>query len=306
MTVRAGARKSRPTVVSIGGSDSGGGAGIQADLLTLAAHGVWAATVVVAGTAQNTRGVVAVEPFPPRFVARQMDAVFPDFAPAAVKIGMLSGAAHVRAVVAGLRRHGAKNVVLDPVLASTGGFPLLTAEGLRALRRDLLPLCDLVTPNRAEAARLAGIAPARTEADLALAARKIRKLGAGAVLVTGGDAAGGRIRDLLWHGESFRVFERDRIVTDATHGTGCTLASAIAANLALGFGLEEGITRAIRYVRASLRRGVYPGAGAGSPGRFPTSSRTDSRPPRRPSPRSRSARRRGPRRARGPGSSPSP
>jgi hydroxymethylpyrimidine/phosphomethylpyrimidine kinase len=305
MTVRA-ARRFRPTVVAIGGSDSGGGAGIQADLLTLAAHGVWGATVVVAGTAQNTRGVVAVEPFTPGFVARQMDAVFPDFAPAAVKIGMLSGAAHVRAVAAGLRRHGAKNVVLDPVLASTGGFPLLTAEGLRVLRRDLLPLCTLVTPNRAEAVRLAGIAPARTEADLALAARKIRDLGARAVLVTGGDAVGDRIRDLLWHGESFRVWERDRIVTSATHGTGCTLASAIAANIALGFELEDAVSRAIRYVRASLERGVYPGAGAGSPGRLPTSSRSGSRPTPRPSRSSRSALRRGRRRARGPGSSPSP
>jgi hydroxymethylpyrimidine/phosphomethylpyrimidine kinase len=306
MTVRAGVRKSRPTVVAIGGSDSGGGAGIQADLLTFAAHGVWGATVVVAGTAQNTRGVVEVEPFTPRFVARQIDAVFSDMAPAAVKIGMLYGAAHVRAVAAGLRRHRARNVVLDPVLASTGGFSLLTEEGLRALRRELLPLTDLVTPNRGEAARLAGMASAEAEDDLALAARRIADLGARAVLVTGGDAAGGRIRDFLWSGGSLRVFEGRRIATRATHGTGCTLSSAVAANLALGFDLEESVARAIRYVRASLERGVYPGAGAGSPGRLPTSSRTGSRPPRRPSPSSRSARRRGRRRARGPGSSPSP
>jgi hydroxymethylpyrimidine/phosphomethylpyrimidine kinase len=301
-------KKFRPTAVSIAGSDSGGGAGIQADLLTFAAHRVWGATVVVAGTAQNTRGVVSVEPFSPRFVGRQIDAVFPDFAPAAVKIGMLYGAPHVRAVASGLRRHRAKNVVLDPVLASTGGFSLLTEEGVRALRRDLLLLCDLVTPNREEAARLAGMSPARTEDDLVLAARKIADLGARAVLVTGGDAAGGRIRDLLWHGDSLRVFERRRIATRATHGTGCTLSSAIAANLALGFGLEEAVSRAIRYVRAALARGIYPGGGAGAPGhRTPsTSSRTGTRPRPSPSRSSRSAPRRGRRHAPGRGSSPSP
>ena len=301
-------KKFRPTAVSIAGSDSGGGAGIQADLLTFAAHGVWGATVVVAGTAQNTRGVVSVEPFSPRFVGWQIDAVFPDFAPAAVKIGMLYGAPHVRAVASGLRRHRAKNVVLDPVLASTGGFSLLTEDGVRALRRDLLPLCDLVTPNREEAARLAGMSSPRTEDDLALAARKIADLGARAVLVTGGDAAGGRIRDLLWHRGSLRVFERRRIATRATHGTGCTLSSAIAANLALGFGLEEAVSRAIRYVRAALTRGIYPGGGAGTPGRLTpsTSSRTGTRPRPSPSRSSRSAPRRGRRRAPGRGSSPSP
>ncbi len=299
------AKKLLPTAVSIAGSDSGGGAGIQADLLTLSAHGVWAATVVVAGTAQNSRGVVSVEPFTPRFVARQIDAVFSDFAPAAVKIGMLYDAPHVRAVAAGLRRHRAENVVLDPVLASTGGFSLLTPDGLRALRREILPLCAIVTPNRREAARLAGMRSARTEDDLALAARKIEALGAPAVLVTGGDGAG-RVRDLLWRGETLRVFENPRIATRATHGTGCTLSSAIAANLALGFGLEDSVSRAIRYVRAALRRGIHSGGGAGTPGRLPTSSRTGTRPRPRPSPSSRSAPRRGRRRAPGRGSSPSP
>lgn len=299
------AKKLLPTAVSIAGSDSGGGAGIQADLLTLSAHGVWAATVVVAGTAQNSRGVVSVEPFTPRFVARQIDAVFSDFAPAAVKIGMLYDAPHVRAVAAGLRRHRAENVVLDPVLASTGGFSLLTPDGLRALRREILPLCAIVTPNRREAARLAGMRSARTEDDLALAARKIEALGAPAVLVTGGDGSG-RVRDLLWRGETLRVFENPRIATRATHGTGCTLSSAIAANLALGFGLEDSVSRAIRYVRAALRRGIHSGGGAGTPGRLPTSSRTGTRPRPRPSPSSRSAPRRGRRRAPGRGSSPSP
>jgi hydroxymethylpyrimidine/phosphomethylpyrimidine kinase len=300
------AKKFRATAVSIAGSDSGGGAGIQADLLTFSAHGVWGATVVVAGTAQNSRGVASVEPFSPRFVARQIDAVFSDFAPAAVKIGMLYDAPHVRAVAAGLRRHRAQNVVLDPVLASTGGFPLLTSEGLRALRRDLLPLCAIVTPNRREAARLAGMRSARTEDELALAARKIEALGVPAVLITGGDSGGRRVRDLLFAGETLRVFENARIATRATHGTGCTLSSAIASNLALGFGLEDSVSRAIHYVRAALRRGIYSGHGAGTPGRLPTSSRTGTRPRPRPSPSSRSAPRRARRRAPGRGSSPSP
>jgi hydroxymethylpyrimidine/phosphomethylpyrimidine kinase len=300
------AKKFRPTAVTIAGCDSGGGAGIQADLLTFSAHGVWGVTVVVAGTAQNSHGVLSVEPFTPRFVARQIDAVFSDFAPAAVKIGMLYDAAHVRAVAAGLRRHRAGNVVLDPVLASTGGFSLLTPEGLRALRRELLPLCAIVTPNRRETARLAGMRFARTEDDLALAARKIMALGAPAVLVTGGDSPGRQVRDLLWRGEIRRPFANPRIATRATHGTGCTLSSAIAANLALGYGLEDSVSRAIRYVRAALRRGIYPGGGAGTPGRLKTSSRTDTRPRPKPSPSSRFALRRGRRRAPDRGSSPSP
>lgn len=253
------------TAVSIAGSDSGGGAGIQADLLTFAAHRVHAATVVVAGTAQNTRGVVSVEAFSPRFVAAQIDAVFSDLAPAAVKIGMLFGASHVRAVAAGLRRHGARNVVLDPVLSSTGGLTLLSPAGLRALRKDLLPLCDIVTPNLEEAAVLAGFA-VETEEGARRAARKIGSLGARAVLVKGGHGPGDRIADVLWTGRQFRVFEGHRIQTAAAHGTGCTLSAAIAANLALGHGLEGAVERAIRYLRAALRRGYFPGRGAGVPG----------------------------------------
>jgi hydroxymethylpyrimidine/phosphomethylpyrimidine kinase len=317
MVVLPGVRPSRPiSVVSIAGSDSGGGAGIQADLLTFAAHGLWGATVIVAGTAQNTRGVVAVEPFTPRFVARQIDAVFSDFAPAAVKIGMLYDSGHVRAVAAGLRRHRAANVVLDPVLSSTGGFPLLTGEGLRDLRRNLLPLCDLVTPNFEEAAKIAGMGALTTEEDVRLAARKIAELGVRAVLITGGHASGDRISDLLWNGRRFQVFEHRRIATKATHGTGCTLSSAIAANLALRHGLETAVSRAIRYLAAALRRGIFPGGGAGVPRHLPrrqvsgdsssTSSRTGSRGRRKPSRRSRSARRRARRPAPDPGSSPSP
>jgi hydroxymethylpyrimidine/phosphomethylpyrimidine kinase len=263
---RSKPKKRHPiTVVSIAGSDSGGGAGIQADLLTFAAHGVHAATVVVAGTAQNTRGVVSTESFSPRFVAAQLDAVFTDFAPAAVKIGMLFGPDQVRAVAAGLVRHRAKNVVLDPVLASTGGFRLLSPAGLRALRKDLFPRCDVATPNLAEAAILAGIT-VETEEDARRAARKVARLGPRAVLVKGGHGAGDRIADVLWTGRRFRVFENRRIPTGATHGTGCVLSSAIAANLALGLGVEAAVEAAIRYLRRALRRGYFPGRGVGVAG----------------------------------------
>src|SRR6266536_181788 len=303
-------RRVRPiTVVSIAGSDSGGGAGIQADIATFAAHAVYGATVVVAGTAQNTLDVAAIEPFSARFVSRQIDAVFSDLAPAAVKIGMLWDARTVRAVAAGLRRHRAKNVVLDPVLASTSGAPLLSAGGVRALRRDLLPVSDLVTPNWNEAAAISGI-PIRTEHDVRRAARKIGDLGARAVLVTGGDAPGDRVRDVLWNGEAFRTFAHRRIAPTTTNGSGCTLSSAIAANLARGEPLEAAVSRAIRYVARTIARRVFPGSGAGVPNRLPGDltprSRTGNRAASTRSPRSRSARRRGRPRGRGRGSSPSP
>ena len=303
-------RRVRPiTVVAIAGSDSGGGAGIQADLLTFAAHAVYGATVVVAGTAQNTRGVAAIEPFSPRFVSRQIDAVFSDLTPAAVKIGMLWDARTVRAVAAGLRRHGARNVVLDPVLVSSSGVALLSAAGFRALRRDLLPVSDIVTPNRDEAASISGMA-IRTEQDVRRAARRIGDLGARAVLVTGGDAPGERVRDVLWNGKTFRTFVHRRIAQAAMHGSGCTLSSAIAANLARGLLLEAAVSGAIRYVARTIARGVFPGRGSGVPNRLPGDltprSRTGNRATSTRSPRSRSARRRGQPRGRGRGSSPSP
>ncbi|MFY9549822.1 MAG: bifunctional hydroxymethylpyrimidine kinase/phosphomethylpyrimidine kinase, partial [Thermoanaerobaculia bacterium] len=152
------------TAVSIATSDSGGGAGIQADLLTFAAHGVHGATVLAAATAQNTVGAFGIETLSPRFVARQMDAVFSDLRPRAVKVGMLFDAPRIRAVAAGLARHGASNVVLDPVMVAKTGARLLSRRAASSLKKDLLPLCDLVTPNLPEAAALAGL-PVRTAAD---------------------------------------------------------------------------------------------------------------------------------------------
>jgi hydroxymethylpyrimidine/phosphomethylpyrimidine kinase len=265
----AGLRGSRPpTAVSIASSDSGGGAGIPADLLTFAAHGVHGAAVIVAGTAQNTRGVRAVEPFSARFVAAQIDAVFEDLRPRAVKIGMLFDAMRVRTVARGLDRHRARNVVLDPVMVSTSGARLLSLSGLEVLRRELLPRCDLVTPNRPEAETLARMR-IRTDGDRRLAAGVIADLGARAVLLKGGHGRGAESRDLLFDGRFFTDFSAPRLRTRATHGTGCVLSAAIAAELALGRDLEDAILRGIAYLRAGLSRGRYPGRGRGMPDRFP-------------------------------------
>jgi hydroxymethylpyrimidine/phosphomethylpyrimidine kinase len=262
--------RARPVcAVTIATSDSGGGAGIQADLLTFAAHGVYGAAVLVAATAQNTSRISAVEPLSPGFIRKQMDAVFPDLRPAAVKIGALYDAVRIRAVAAGLERHRAANVVLDPVLVATAGTRLLARAALRSLRNDLLPLCDLVTPNLPEAEELSGLR-IRTDADRRSAARALHALGARAVLIKGGHGRGPRVVDLLFDGRRFREFVNPRISTRATHGTGCILSSAIAANLALGRSLEDAVGSAIRYLRAALERGVFPGRGRGVPNPFPS------------------------------------
>jgi len=248
--------------VTIAASDSGGGAGIQADLLTFAAHGLHGATVLVAATAQNTRGISGIETLSPSFIRRQMDSIFPDLRPSAVKIGALLDAPRIRVVASGLRRHRADNVVLDPVMIASDGTRLLSAVAVKTLIQVLLPLCDLVTPNLPEAQVLSGL-PIRTGADRREAARAIAASGARAVLITGGHGRGPSVRDLLYDGRRFREFANPRISTRATHGTGCTLASAIAANLALGRGLEDSVRRAIVFLRAGLTRGVFPGRGRG-------------------------------------------
>src|SRR5262245_56091699 len=260
--------KRLPVAVSIATSDSGGGAGIQADLLTFAAHGVYGATILAAGTAQNTRAVTGIETFSVPFLNRQIDAVFSDLRPRAVKIGMLFDAPRIRAVARGLRRHRAKSIVLDPVMVAKTGARLLARASAESLRRDLLPLCDLVTPNLPEAAALSRL-PVATGADRRVAAGAIADLGARAVLLKGGHGRGGEVRDLLFDGRFFTEFVAPRIRTRATHGTGYTLSSAIAANLALGRPLEEAILEAIQYLRAGLQSGLFPGSGFGVPDHFP-------------------------------------
>jgi hydroxymethylpyrimidine/phosphomethylpyrimidine kinase len=264
--VRRGARRP-PTAVSIAASDSGGGAGIQADLLTFAAHGVHGATVLTAGTAQDSRRIGRIAAFSPAFVRAQLDAVFEDFQPRAVKVGALVDERIVRAVAAGLRRHRARHVVVDPVMVAKSGARLLSRNAVASLRRDLLPLCDLVTPNLPEAEVLAGVR-IRSEGDRRLAAGILADMGARAVLVKGGHAPGRTVRDLLFDGRFFVELVAPRLPGPPAHGTGCTLSSAIAANLALGRGLEDSVVRAIRYLREALRAPLRRGAGPPVPDRL--------------------------------------
>jgi len=238
--------------LTIAGSDSSGGAGIQADLKTFSALGVYGASVITALTAQNTRGVDGIHDVPAEFVARQIDSVFSDLAVNAVKIGMLSQPAIIKAVAAGLDRHGARNVVLDPVMIAASGATLLVPEAVETLRRVLLPKALLVTPNLPEAAALLGEDVAQTDPAVLGQAERIRGLGPRAVLIKGGHADGAESVDVLLDGEGFARFASASVATRNTHGTGCTLSSAIAAGLAKGLALREAIASAKRYVSAAI------------------------------------------------------
>jgi hydroxymethylpyrimidine/phosphomethylpyrimidine kinase len=238
--------------LTIAGSDPSGGAGIQADLKTFSALGVYGASVITALTAQNTRGVDGIHDVPPEFVARQIDSVFSDLAVNAVKIGMLSQPAIIAAVAAGLDRHGARNVVLDPVMIAASGDALLVPEAVETLRRVLVPKALLVTPNLPEAAALLGEDVAQTDPAVLGQAERIRALGPRAVLIKGGHADGAESVDVLLDGEGFARFASPRLATRNTHGTGCTLSSAVAAGLAKGLSLREAIASAKRYVSAAI------------------------------------------------------
>lgn len=255
-------RPRSPRVLTIAGSDSGGGAGIQADLKTFAAHGVYGMSVVTALTAQNTVGVFAVHAAPPEFVAAQIDAVLEDLEPDAIKIGMLADASIAAAVAERLQSWSRGPIVLDPVMIAASGDPLLTAEAVAVLRERLMPLAAVVTPNLPEAERLAGRAAATLEERRDLAA----ELGAAtgrALLLKGGHAPGDEIVDLLWHEGTVDAFTHPRIATRAGHGTGCTLSSAIAARLARGERLQEASARAIEWLAVALREAEPIGRGSG-------------------------------------------
>jgi hydroxymethylpyrimidine/phosphomethylpyrimidine kinase len=248
-----------PRLLTIAGSDSGGGAGIQADLKTFAAHGAYGMSVIAALTAQNTREVRAVHEVPPEMVAAQIDAVLEDIGADAIKIGMLSSAAIVRAVADRLRFHlkgRAIPVVLDPVMVAKSGDRLLRADAVEALRSDLLPLATLVTPNVPELEALTGLA-AGTEEERLAAARSLAARGP-AVLAKGGHAAGEEVVDLLLDREG-RVhrFAHPRLHTPSTHGTGCTLSSAIAARLGAGEEMPRAVAGAIDYLAGALAA-AYP------------------------------------------------
>ena len=239
--------------VTIAGSDSGGGAGIQADLKTFSALGVYGASVIAALTAQNTRGVTAIHDVPAAFVTAQIDAVFSDLAVDAVKIGMLSNPAVIRAVAAGLDRYRMKAVVLDPVMVATSGDVLLREEAVANLIGELFPRALLVTPNLREAGRILGVEPAEDEAGMQQQAEAILGLGTPAVLIKGGHGTGPEAADLLATAAGDREwFRAPRLETQNTHGTGCTLSSAIAAGLARGLPLREAVGQAKAYLTAAI------------------------------------------------------
>ncbi len=261
-------RRAPPRLLTIAGSDSGGGAGIQADLKTFAAHGAYGMSAITALTAQNTLGVRAVHAAPPELVAAQIDAVFEDLGVDAVKIGMLANAPIVRAVAARLRAHLSPGprprppVVLDPVMIAKSGEALLADGAVAALAEELLPLATLVTPNLPELARLAGGPVGAGEAERVAAARKLAARGP-AVLVKGGHAEGDEVVDLLVDGDAVHRFAHARLATRADHGTGCTLSSAIAARLAAGAPLAEAVRGAIGYLQGAMAAAHALGSGHG-------------------------------------------
>jgi hydroxymethylpyrimidine/phosphomethylpyrimidine kinase len=258
-----------PKALTIAGSDSGGGAGIQADLKTFSAFRVFGMSVITAVTAQNSVGVQGVFDLPPEFVGRQIDSVLADFGADAVKIGMLSTSPIIGAVADRLRAHRPERIVLDPVMIAKSGNPLLQPDARTALIKELLPLALVVTPNLHEAEALAGM-PVTTERDMEEAARRILALGPRNVLVKGGhlrDSA----TDILWNGRDLSRFTAPRLDSTNTHGTGCTLSSAIAAGLARGHALRDAIGEAKAYVTAAIREGFQAGRGVGALRHFVTS-----------------------------------
>jgi hydroxymethylpyrimidine/phosphomethylpyrimidine kinase len=250
-----------PKALTIAGSDSGGGAGIQADLKTFIAFRVHGMSVLTAITAQNSLGVHGVENLPPAFVARQLDAVLGDFSTDAAKCGMLSTAGIIRAVAAKLREYEVEKLVVDPVMIAKSGDPLLQPDARAALIGEILPLALVVTPNLHEASSLAGI-PVEDREGMEEAARRIHRLGPRHVLVKGGHLEGEAL-DLLWNGREFLPFSAARIDSPNTHGTGCTYSAAITANLARGLSLADSVREAKAYVTRAIREGFAPGRGVG-------------------------------------------
>jgi hydroxymethylpyrimidine/phosphomethylpyrimidine kinase len=248
------------TALTIAGSDSSAGAGVQADLKTFAAFGLYGVSAITAITAQSTRGVEAVAPLAADLVTAQIEAVAGDFTIAATKIGMLATAAIVEAVAAAIEELELPLVVVDPVLVSTSGDRLLDADGIDALRKLLLPLARVVTPNVAEAEVLSGVRI--TSADtLCEAARRLHKLGARGVVITGGHASAATVEDVVFDGNRFETHRVARVDSRHTHGTGCTFASAVAAGLARGRDLSEAAARAQQYVAGAIANA--PGLGHG-------------------------------------------
>jgi len=248
-----------PKAVTIAGSDSGAGAGIQADLKTFSALGVYGSTVITAVTAQNTLGVTTVHDIPPDVVRAQLDAVMTDIGAQAAKTGMLSSAPIIDAVAAGIRAHGIRNLVVDPVMVAKSGDRLLREDAIAALKQQIFPLALVITPNIWEAQVLTGY-EITSETDMREAARALHALGSRYVVVKGGHLPGEPV-DLLFDGESFERFVLPRVPTRHTHGTGCTFSAAIAAFLARGHDVPSAVWQAKCYLHAALQHAYPIGAG---------------------------------------------
>src|SRR3954464_12639597 len=241
-----------PIALTIAGSDSSGGAGIQADLKTFAALGVYGASVITALTAQNTQGVSGIHAVPAEFVTAQIDAVFSDLAVGAVKIGMVADPAVMDAIVTGLTRWSPRHVVLDPVMVATSGDRLLASDAVEALRTKLMPLASVITPNLPEAAALLDEPIARSETDIESQGRRLLALGCRAVLIKGGHGEGAESIDYLVTSETTIALAAPRVATRNTHGTGCSLSSAVAAGLAKGEDLERAVRNAKTWISAAI------------------------------------------------------
>jgi hydroxymethylpyrimidine/phosphomethylpyrimidine kinase len=248
-------------VLTIAGSDCSGGAGIQADIKTIAAHGMYAMSAITALTAQNTTGVYGVTEASPEFVAQQLDCIFTDIFPDAVKIGMVSNGAIIEAIVSKLREYHAKNIVVDPVMVSTSGCRLLNNDAMEAVIGSLIPIADVITPNIPEAEALCGLKTENPDEMLA-AAEKISEMLPGSVLIKGGHLSG-TADDLLYSAGRACWIRGERVDNPNTHGTGCTLSSAIACGLADGFTLEQSVRDAKSYLTGALKAGLNLGKGSG-------------------------------------------
>ena len=249
------------TALTIAGSDCSGGAGIQADLKTMTMNGVYAMSAITALTAQNTTGVRAIQESTPDFLKQQLDAVFEDIDPDAVKIGMVASGELIRVIADRLRYYHARNVVIDPVMVATSGSALLKNDAVQTLIEELLPVSTLVTPNIPEAQVLSGLT-IETKEDMVAAAKQIGDSFHCAVLLKGGHSINDA-NDLLYANGELRWFEGKRIANPNTHGTGCTLSSAIASNLAKGFSLAESVQRAKDYISGALAAMLDLGKGSG-------------------------------------------
>ena len=249
------------TALTIAGSDSSGGAGIQADIKTMLANGVYAMSAITALTAQNTTGVTAILNATPEFLGQEIDSIFTDIRPDAVKIGMVSEAPLIEMIAGKLREYHAQNIVVDPVMVATSGARLISADAIDTLKKQLLPMADILTPNIPETMELTG-QTITSEQDMKIAARTIFDRYGCAVLVKGGHQLSDA-NDLLCDSDGFHWIRGHRILNSNTHGTGCTLSSAIAANLAKGFSLTDSVHRAKIYISGALGAMLDLGAGSG-------------------------------------------